>query len=85
MRNGKRWLLAGALAAGALFALPVFGDEAWIAGYPRVADAIGVSRLALCWFCFVPAWKSLGEAPDPLWGRLGRAALAAALVGAVLT
>jgi len=85
MGRGKRWLLAGALAAGALFALPVFADEAWIAGYPRIADAIGVSRLALCWLCFVPAWRSLGVAPGRLWGRLGRAALAAVLVGAVLT
>ena len=85
MNGGRRWLLAGGLAAGALFALPVFADEAWVAGYPRVADAIGVSRLALCWLCFVPAWKSVGETRGRWQGHIGRVALAVLLAGAVLT
>ncbi|HEX9396729.1 MAG TPA: hypothetical protein VF943_08330 [Burkholderiales bacterium] len=85
MRRGALWLLGSLAAIGALAALAAFADQAWLDGHPRVADALGASRLALCWCWIVPAWKSLRDAQPRLWAHAGRGALAAALLLVVLT
>ena len=83
---GRRALWLGGVAAlGALIALAVVAEAAWTAGYPRLADLIGVSRLTVCWLWLLPAWKSLRGVEHPFWVRAGRTALAAILVVAVLT
>lgn len=81
MRRWPVWLLAGALTVGALAALSAAAEALWLAGHPRLADLVSVSRLALCWLWLRPAWRAL-RGP---WTHAGRAALAAVLVLAVLT
>ena len=85
MPRGRLWLLGGVATIGALVALAAFSDQAWLSGYPRLADALGASRLALCWCWVLPAWKSLDDARPRAWAHLGRCALAAVLTLAALT
>jgi hypothetical protein len=81
LRRWPVWLLAGVVTACALIALSIAAESLWLAGHPRLADLVSVSRLALCWLWLRPAWRAL-QGP---WSHAGRAALAAVLVFAVLT
>ena len=85
MARRALWLLGSLGALGSLAALAVAAEAAWLAGHPRIADLMGVSRLAICWLWFVPAWKSLRGTQHGAWAHAGRTTLAAILVFAVLT
>jgi len=85
VRRSTLWLLGGAVTFGALVALAAFSEQAWLSGYPRVADALGASRLAVCWCWVLPAWKSLDSAQPRAWAHLGRCTLATVLTLAALT
>jgi hypothetical protein len=85
MGRWQPWLLSGLALVCALAALSVAAEETWKAGHPHIADLIGVSRLALYWLWFVPAWKILRSAKGRLLVHAARTTLAAGLVVTVLT
>ena len=70
---------------GVLHLLSAASEDAWLAGYPSLANLLSAARIALYWAWFLAAWKCARNVANPLWTRAARGGLIAGLVLVVLT
>jgi hypothetical protein len=81
----KVWWLWGPPLAWLTTVLILGAEEFRLNGMPVAGNLLDVLRLAVYWFWCRLAWRCAGNAGNPLWTLLTRAALAAGLVATVLT
>jgi hypothetical protein len=70
---------------GALHLLSGASEDAWLAGYPTLANLLSAARIVLYWAWFLAVWKCSRNVANPLWTPAARGGLIAGLVLVVLT
>ena len=80
----KVWWLCGIPLAWLTTAMVLGAEQLRLAGWHVGGDFLDVLRLAAYWFWCRLAWRCSGDAGNPLWSLVSKAALAMGLVATVL-